>query len=101
MVYVVNDCGKVVACGSRDNNLASACVDMSLRLCLGGIEAGAFKHNVYSKLAPGKLRSLSLGIDCDFLAVNYDVAVFLDRAVLVENSLAALYRVIKSIVALS
>ena len=33
VVDVVNDCGKVVACGCRDDNLACACVNVSLCFC--------------------------------------------------------------------
>ena len=33
-VYAVNDCGKVIACGSGNNNLLCTCIDVSLALCL-------------------------------------------------------------------
>ena len=52
VVYVVNDGGQVVACGSGNNDLLGACIDVSLRLFLGGVEAGALQHNVYIQLAP-------------------------------------------------
>ncbi len=58
VVYVVNDCLEVVARGSGDNDLLSACVDVSLRLILRGVEAGAFKNNVYVELAPGQVVSV-------------------------------------------
>ena len=75
LVYAVNDSGEIVACGSRDNDLLSACVDMSLRLLLGAVETCALENNVNADLAPGELGSVSLGIDGKGLAVNCDSAL--------------------------
>jgi hypothetical protein len=54
MVYVVNDGLQIVAGGSGDNNLLSACFDVSHGLFLRGVEAGAFQNNVNIQLfTPG------------------------------------------------
>ena len=72
MVYVVNDGLQVVACGSRDNNLLSACVDVSHGLLLGAVEAGALQNNVNTKLAPRAIVGVLLSVDLQRLAVNDD-----------------------------
>ena len=72
VVYVVNDCRKVISCRSGDDNVLSACIDMSLCLSLGGIEACALQNYVNADLAPRKLSCVSLSIDLDILAINSD-----------------------------
>ena len=72
VVYIVNDSGEVIACGSRDNNLLSTGVDVSLGLSLGYIETCAFENNVNTELTPRKISSVGLSVDGDFLAVNDD-----------------------------
>ena len=71
-VNAENDGGKIIACGGGDNDLLCACVDMSLALCLGAIEAGALENYVNAELAPGKILSLGHCIDGDLFAVNGD-----------------------------
>ena len=101
VVDVVNDCGKIVACGCGDDDLACACVDMSLRFCFGSVETGAFQNDVNAECSPRKFCGFCFCIDGDFLSVNDDVAVFFHRAVFVENCFAAFYGVRVCIVALS
>ena len=72
LVNAVNDGLKVVACRSGNNDLLSACVDMSLSLILGGVEAGALENYVYADLAPRKILRVFLSINGDLLAVNGD-----------------------------
>ena len=49
--------------GAENNNFLGAGVDVSLTLCLGAIETGAFQHYVYVKSLPRKVNSLGFGID--------------------------------------
>ena len=100
VVDVVDDCGKVVACGSRDDDFACACVDVCLCFCFGGVETRAFQNDVHAEFAPGKFCSFCFCVDGDLLAVDDDVTVFFDRAVLVENRFTAFYRVRICVVAL-
>ena len=72
VVYIVNDSGEVIACGSRDNNLLSTGVDVSLGLSLGYIETCALENNVNTELTPRKISSVGLSVDGDLLAVNDD-----------------------------
>ena len=60
------------------NDLLSACIDVSLALSLGAVEAGALKNNINVKLAPGKILRVGHSIDSDLLTVNYDSAGNLD-----------------------
>ena len=76
LVYAVNDGGKIIACGSGDNNLLSAGVDMSGSLFLGGVEAGAFENDIDFKLLPGAVVCVLFGIDLYGLAVDGDGAGF-------------------------
>ena len=78
LVDAEDDGLEVIACGSRDNDLLSACIDVSLALSLGAVEAGALKNNINVKLAPGKILRVGHSIDGDLLAVNYDSAGNLD-----------------------
>ena len=94
MVYIVNDGGQIVSCGSRDNNLSCACLDVSLGFCLRGVEAGALQNNVYLQLSPGKICGVSLFVNFDGLAVNRDGACFLIRGNSVSQSVLALRRII-------
>ena len=48
---------------------------MSLALSLGAVETGALENNVNAQLTPGKLSSVGLRVDGDFLAV-YDDGAF-------------------------
>ena len=70
VVYIVNNSRKIVSSRSRNNNFASACFDVSLCFCLGGIETSTLQNNVYTKLAPRKLRCISLCVDFDFCSIN-------------------------------
>jgi len=72
MVYVVDDCRKVISCRSRNDDMLSACIDVSLSLSLGGIEACALQNYVNTDLAPRELSCVSLSIDLDVLAINSD-----------------------------
>ena len=60
VVYVVNDGGQIVACGSRDNDLLSASVDVSLSLSLGSVEAGALQNDVYVSSPQGSSAAFAL-----------------------------------------
>ena len=72
MVYVVNDGRKVVASRSGNNNFLSACIDMSLCFCFGGVESGTLQNYVYTNLAPRKLCSVCFCVDFDLFAINSD-----------------------------
>ena len=100
VVYVVNDCGKVVACGSGNNDFLCACGDVSLRFRFAGIETGAFENNVYVKGFPRKVSGVLLCVNGDFLAIDNDVAVFFNGAVLIKNSFCTLKLVAVCIVTL-
>ncbi len=100
VVNVVNDGGKVVTCGSGNNNFLSAGVDVSLCFSFAGVEARAFENYVNFKFTPRKFVSFSFSIDGNLLAVYNDVAVFFNGAVLVKNSLTESYFVSSCIVAL-
>ena len=76
LVDAVDDGGKVVARGSGDDDFLRAGVDVSLRLRLGGVEAGALEHDIHADLLPGKIRGVLLGVDLDLLAVDDDGALF-------------------------
>ena len=76
MVDIIDDGGQIVAGRSGNNDLAGACVDMSLCLCLAGVEAGALEHDVNAQLAPGQFRSVRHLVDDDLLAVDNNVVVF-------------------------
>ena len=72
MVYIVNDGRKIVACRSGNNNVLSACIDMSLSFCFGGVEAGALQNYVNTDLAPRKLCCVCFRVDLDLFAINGD-----------------------------
>ncbi len=89
VVYVVNDSRQIVSGRSGDDDFLGAGVDMSLRLGLAGIEAGALKHYVNIEGLPGEILSLRHGVYGDFLAVNgdragnlYGLAVFFELRLL-------------------
>ena len=92
LIDAVDDGLQVVASGSRDDNLLSAGVDVSLAFGLGGVEASALQHNVHADLAPGQILGVLLGIDLDGLAVHSDG--ILTGGDLVSQSIAALSGVI-------
>jgi len=69
LVNGVNDGLEIAACGSRDNDLLSACIDVSLRLFERAVETGTLENNVYAKLAPGAVVSVFFSIDLKGLAV--------------------------------
>ena len=75
LVYAVNDGLKIVSSGSGDNDLLCACVDVSLRLLLGAVEAGALENYVYADLTPRKIRCVLLAVNGDLLAVYDDVSL--------------------------
>jgi len=75
LVYAVNDGLQIVTSRSRDNYLLSASVDVSLRLLLGGVEAGALQNYVNTDLAPRKILCILLFINCNLLAI-YGNGVF-------------------------
>ena len=74
LINAVNDSRKIISCGSGNYNFLSACVDVSLALSLGAIEAGALENYVNAELSPGKISSVGLSVNCDLLAVNDDGA---------------------------
>ena len=69
MVNIVYDSRKIVSCGSRDDNVLSTCIDVSLSLVLAGVETGTLKNNVYSELTPRKVLSICFLVDGDLLSV--------------------------------
>ena len=56
LVYAENDGRQIVACRSGDNNLLSACIDVSLELFLRAVEAGALENYVNADFAPRAVR---------------------------------------------
>jgi hypothetical protein len=70
VVDVVDNRLEVVACRSGDDDLLGASVQVSLSLCLGGVEAGALEDDVDAELAPRQVVGVSLLVDLDGLAVN-------------------------------
>ena len=48
MVYIVNDCRKIISCRSGDDNVLSTCIDMSLSFVFGCIESCTLKNYVYT-----------------------------------------------------
>ena len=75
-VDAVHDGGQVVAGGSGNDDFLRACVDVRLRLRLGGVETGAFEHDVHADFFPGQISRILFGIDLDLFAVHDDRAVF-------------------------
>lgn len=67
MVYIVNDGRKVVTSRSGDNYFTSACIDVCLSFCFGGVESGALQNYVYAKLSPWAVVSIRESIDFDVL----------------------------------
>ena len=63
---------QVVACGSRDNDLLCASLDVSHALLLAGVEAGALQNDVNVQLAPRSILCVLNSVDLDLLAVNND-----------------------------
>ncbi len=100
VVYVVDDGGKVVSCGSGDYDFLSACVDMSLSFCLGGVETGTFEDYVYVESFPGKFLCFCLSVDDDFLSVDYDISVFFNGSVFVKYGFSVSNGMVVGIVAL-
>ena len=72
MVYIVNDGGQVVSSRSGDNNLLSACIDVSLSLSLGGVESSTLQNYVNADLSPGKLCSVSLSVNLNLFSIYSD-----------------------------
>ena len=72
LVDRVHDGRQIVARRSRDDDLLGASFDMSHRLSLAGVEAGAFQHDVNIQFTPRQLVRLRLGIDGDLFAVDGD-----------------------------
>ena len=69
MVYIVNDGRKVVTSRSGDNYFTSACIDVCLSFCFGGVESGALQNYVYAKLSPWAVVSIRESIDFDVFAI--------------------------------
>ena len=72
MVYIVNDCLKVVSSRSGNDNVFSTCIDMSLSFVFGCIESSTLKNYVYTDLSPWKLSSVSFCINFDFFSITVD-----------------------------
>ena len=92
MVYIVNDCLKVVSSRSGNNYVLSTCIDMSLSFVFGCVETCALKNYVYTDLSPRKLCSVSLSIDFDLFSVNNDR--ILCCLYLISLSISSLRRII-------
>ena len=60
MVYIVNDSLQIVSGRSGDDNVLSAGIDVSLCLCLGGIEACTLQNYVNADLSPGSSAALAI-----------------------------------------
>nr|DAI72248.1 MAG TPA: hypothetical protein [Bacteriophage sp.] len=88
MVDIVDDRRQVITRRGRNDNLLGAGVDVSLSLCLGGIEAGTFQNHIDSQLAPGQLSSVGLGINRDLFTINGNGAVTPVNIVTLGNIIA-------------
>jgi len=97
LVDGVDDGLQIVACGSRDNDLLSASLDVSHALLLAGVEAGALQNDIDVQLAPGSILCVLNGVDLDLLAVNDDGVLGSLDGVLALADLAA-ERTLSSIV---
>ena len=72
MVYIVNDGRKVVTSRSGNNNFLSACIDMSLCFCFGGVESGTLQNYINTNLSPRKLCCVCFCINFDLFSINSD-----------------------------
>ena len=72
MVYIVNDRRKVISSRSGDDNLLSACFDMSVSFLFLCVESCTLENYVNADLSPRKVLSVSLSIDLDLFSVNCD-----------------------------
>src|SRR5699024_8943195 len=72
VVYIVNDCRKVVSSRSGDNNFLSTCIDVSLCFCFGCVESCTLQNNVNADFSPRKLCCVSHCVDFDLFSVNND-----------------------------
>ncbi len=52
VVYIVNDCRKVISSWSRNNYFLSTCIDVSLSFCFGCVESCTLQNNVNTDLSP-------------------------------------------------
>ncbi len=92
MVRVIDNCRKIIAGRSGDHDLLGACVDVSLSLRLGGIEAGALENDVDVKIFPRKVVSVRFLVDRDLLTIDNDVV--LTETDSISLRIAALGRII-------
>ena len=63
---------QVVACGSRDDDLLCASLNVSHALLLAGVEAGALQNDINVQLAPRSILCVLNSVDLDLLAVDDD-----------------------------
>jgi len=63
---------QVVACGSRNNDLLCASLNVSHALLLAGVEAGALQNDINVQFAPRSILCVLNSIDLDLLAVDDD-----------------------------
>ena len=70
VVNVIDDGGEVIACGSGNDDLLGAGLDVGGSLVLSGEETGALENYVDAELAPGELFRVRLRVNGDFLAIN-------------------------------
>ena len=80
---------QVVACGSRDDDLLGASLDVSHALLLAGVEAGALQNDIDVQLAPGSVLCVLNSVDLDLLAVHDDGVLGSLDGVLALTDLAA------------
>ena len=80
---------QVVACGSRDDDLLGASLDVSHALLLAGVEAGALQNDIDIQLAPRSILSILDSVDLDLLAIDNDGILGSLDGVLVLTDLAA------------
>ena len=72
VVYVENDGLEIISCGSRDDDLLGAGVDVRHGLLFRAVETGALENDVNTERAPRAVVGVLFGVDLDLLAVDDD-----------------------------
>ena len=63
----------ILAAGSGDDDFFRATLQVCRCLFLGSEKAGALKHHVHTKLAPGQFGGIAVGQHADFVTIDHHV----------------------------